>query len=117
VLTAEIHATHDAREDQALRDALRKIRNRLLVNTTVSNPTSPEEELTKDKDEMKVKALVDQIAKSLETLTILDKANCRRSQALKAWKEVLKTDYFDSEIEKAEEQEKGQDSAAIAAAS
>ena len=117
VLTAEIHATHDAREDRALREALRTIRNRLLVNTTVYNPASPEEKLTKDKDEAKVKTFVDQIAKSLETLTILDKANCRRSQALKAWKEVLKADYFDSEIEKAEDEEKGQASAAIAAAS
>lgn len=117
VVTAELHTGHDAREDRALREVLRKIRNRLLANSTVYNPANPAEKLIKDEDATKVTALVDQIATSLDTLAVLDNANCRRSQALKAWKEVLRTDYFDSEIEKSEDQEKNQASAAIAAVS
>ena len=116
VLTAEQHTVYDAREDRALREVLRKIRNRLLANSTVHNPANPAEKLTKDNDASKSAALVDQVAKSLQTLTILDNANCRRSQALKAWKEVLMTDYFDAEIAKAEDEERSQASAAIAAA-
>jgi hypothetical protein len=116
VLAAEQHTVFDEREDRAFRELLRKIRNRLLLNPTVNNPANPAERLTKDSDAAKVVALMDAIAKSLETLEVLDRANCRRSQSLKAWKAVLKTDYFDSEITNAEEQEKGQASSAIAAA-
>ena len=116
VLTAEQHTAYDAREDRAFREVLRRIRNR-LVDGIVNNPANPAERLSKDSDAAKVTALIDTIAKSLETLEVLDRANCRRSQALKAWREVLKTDYFDGEIKDAEEQEKGQASAAIAAAS
>jgi len=117
VLTAERHTAYDAREDRAFREVLRQMRNRLLVNVTVDNPANPTERLTKDSDAAKVSSAVDAIAKSLRTLEVLDRANCRRSQALKAWKDVLKTDYFDGEIQNAEEQEKGQAAAGIAAAS
>lgn len=116
ILIAEQHAMHDAREDRSLRDVLRKIRNRLLANNSAYNPADHAEKLTKDEDIAKVTALVDKIAQSLRTLEILDNANCRRSQALKAWKEVLRTDYFDSAIEKAESDERSQSAAALAAA-
>ncbi len=68
VLTAEKHTAYDAREDRAFREVLRQIRNRLLVNVTVNNPANSTESLTKDSDTAKVIALVDAIAKSLETL-------------------------------------------------
>jgi hypothetical protein len=116
VLTAEQHTAYDVREDRAFREVLRKIRNRLLANRTVNNPANPAEKLSKDTDAEKVTALINQIADSLKILEVLDRVNCRRSEALKAWKQVLKTEFFDSEIKKAEETEKSQASAAIASA-
>jgi hypothetical protein len=113
VLTAEQHKMHDDREDHALRETLRKIRDRLLVDQVVRNPANQAEALNPNKDA--VQTLINQIAASLETLEVLDKANCKRSEALKAWKDVLKTDYFDDEIEKAEEDEKAEAEKAITA--
>ena len=117
VLTAAQHTAYDGREDRAFREVLRRVRSRLLVSGMVTNPANPTERLTKDSDAAKVIALIDTIAKSLETLEVLDRTNCRRSQALKAWRDVFKTEYFDGEIKDAEEQEKAQASAGIAAAS
>jgi hypothetical protein len=106
VLAAEQHKTYDAREDRAFRETLRKIRDRLLVIQAVKNPANESEVLTRDQDAEKIGAFIDQIASSLKALAVLDKPNCRRSEALRAWKDVLRTDFFDSEIEKAEDDEK-----------
>ena len=114
VLTAEQHTAYDSREDRALREVLQKIRNRLILDKGVFNPANRTEELTRDKDAARLNALVDQIGSLLKTLGVLDKANCRRSEALKAWKEVFKTDYFDAEIEEAEENEKAEAEKAVA---
>lgn len=117
VVTAEQNTEHDEREDRAFREVLRKIRDRLLANGMINNPANASEALSKGTDAAKLTALVNQIAESLKTLEVLDRANCRRSEALKAWKQVLKTEFFDGEIKKAEDAEKGHASAAIAAAS
>ena len=117
ILAAEQHKNYDNREDRALREVLKRIRDRLLVNSAVINPANPAEVLTREKDAEKLKALVDQIASSLKTLEVLDKPSCRRSEALKAWKAVFKTDYFDDQIDKAQTQEKGQAATAVAATS
>ena len=115
VLAAEQHKIYDAREDRALRETLRKIRGRLLISKAVSNPADQSELLTRDKDAERIDVLIDQIVASLKTLDVLDKPNCRRSEALKAWKDVLKTDYFDTEIEKAEEEERVEAEKAVVA--
>jgi hypothetical protein len=117
ILVAELHKNYDSREDRALREVLRKIRDRLLINSVVRNPANPSEVLTRAKDSEKIQALIGQIASSLKTLEVLDKASCRRSEALRGWKTVLKTDYFDDEIDKAETQEKSHAAAAVRAAS
>ena len=117
ILTAEQHENYDDREDRAFREVLRKIRDHLVVNSVVRNPANPSEILTRDKDSEKINALIDQIGSSLKTLEILDKPSCRRSEALKAWKTVLKTDYFDDEIDKAETEEKSHAAATVAAIS
>jgi hypothetical protein len=115
VLTAEQHKIYDAREDRALREAFRKIRDRLLSDKAVRNPANQSEVLTRDNDAEKINALIEQTSASLKILDTLDKPNCRRSEALKAWKDVLKTDYFDNEIEKAEEDEKAEAKKVVAA--
>ena len=115
VLTVEQHKIYDAREDRALREVLRKIRDRLLSDKAVRNPVNQSEILTRDNDAEKINALIDQTSVSLKILDTLDKPNCRRSEALKAWKDVLKTDYFDNEIKKAEEDEKAEAEKAVAA--
>lgn len=116
ILTVEQHQNYDSREDRALRELLRKIRDRLRTDPVVRNPANPSEILTHDKGAEKINPLIDQITSSLKTLEVLDKSSCRRSEALKAWKTVLKTDYFNGEIDKAETGEKSHAAAAVAAA-
>ena len=116
ILTAEQHKNYDSREDRALREVLRKIRDRLRVDSVVRNPANLSEILTRDKGVETINALLDQITSSLKTLEVLDKSSCRRSEALKAWKAVLKTDCFDGEIDKAETDEKSHAAAAVAVA-
>jgi len=50
VLTAEQHTAYDSREDHAMREVLRKIRSRLLLDKVVFNPANRTEKLTRDKD-------------------------------------------------------------------
>jgi hypothetical protein len=112
ILVAECHSQHK-REDEAFRDLLRNLKNRLSGNNRVFNPANLSEELSKKSDETKVNALILQIGKALSGLDVLDRSNCRRSEALRAWKEAFKTDYFDSEIAAAEEEEKHQSEEAV----
>lgn len=112
ILAAECHLGHK-REDEALRDLLRNLKTRLSGNQRVFNPANHSEELTKESDKAKIDAFIQQIHETLSGLEVLEKANCRRSEALKAWKETFKTDYFDSEIAAAEEVEKHQSEEAV----
>jgi hypothetical protein len=117
VLTAELHTQYNNREDDAFRTLLSNLKRRLEWNNIVYNPAFSEEELTKPADNEKFEKLIERLGDTLKRLEILDKSNCRRSEALKAWKDVFKTDYFDIEIDKAGNEEKRQAAAAIASAS
>jgi hypothetical protein len=106
ILAAESHAQYDSRDDNAFRELLRKVRARLIGNKVILNPANTTEQLSKETDAARINALINQIGKSLSRLEVLDKPNCRRSEALRAWKDIFKTDYFDAEIDKSEEDEK-----------
>jgi hypothetical protein len=94
VLTAEKHTIYEAREDRAFRNLLQAVKSRLEWNKKVFNPANPSEELTKPADQDKIQKLIDRIAKSLETLRVLDDPDCSQTEAREAWDEVFKTDFF-----------------------
>jgi hypothetical protein len=81
----------------------------------VRNPANQSEVLTKSSDTSKVNALVHALENSVQAMNTLDRANCRRSEALRVWKDVFKTDYFDAEIEKSKENEKVEAQKAVTA--
>jgi hypothetical protein len=112
VLVAECHFQHH-REDEAFRDLLGNLKTRLLGNKRVFNPANRSEELSKKSDETKMDELIVEIGKTLSRFEVLDKANCRRSEALRSWKQAFRTDYFDSAIAAAEEDEKRQSEEAV----
>ncbi len=106
VLTVEQYRPNDS-EDECFRDLLAAVRTRLTENLVVANPVPGSfEVLTKTHDAPAVQALVEQLDATLSTLQVLDQLNCRRSQALRAWKTAFKTTYFDVAINDAEEAEK-----------
>jgi hypothetical protein len=112
VLVDEKYWNHDPRLDRAFRNVITAIRDRLAIRKRVPHPVV-DENLAEESDK-KCAKLQELLTTSLENLTVLDRANCRRSEALKAWKKVFNTNYFDQAISDAEVDEKRAASAAVA---
>ncbi len=72
------------------------MQGRLTWNKIVYNPANSSEELTKLADADKIEKFIELIGKSLETLRVLDDADCSQVEAREAWDEVFKTNYFSS---------------------
>lgn len=112
VLVNDAYFTYDERLDCALRQVMQSVYNRLLGSLTVRHPVVAEDLAASD--DPKPRQLRDLLKTALEDLRILDRSNCRHSDALKAWKKVFNTAYFDSAINEAEAAEKSQAAAAAA---
>lgn len=112
VLTNAAYLTANERLDRAFRSCITAIHGRLRGSLLVRHPVVDEN--LAEADDSRVRDYRDLLATAIEDLKVLDKANCRRSEALKVWKKVLNTDYFDTSIEEAEEDEKQQSEASVA---
>ncbi|MFT4640370.1 MAG: hypothetical protein ACI8T1_003697 [Verrucomicrobiales bacterium] len=112
VLVDEKYWIHDVNLDRAYRNLITTIRDRLAVSKLVRHPVV-DENLAEEGDS-KCTKLQELLTTSLEHLAVLDRASCRRSEALKAWKKVFNTDYFDQAISDTEAKEKQAASAAVA---
>ena len=113
VLSQEQYWIRDESLDGSFRSLLKRIRDRLSHNLHVRHPVVDEWLIDGDTSH-KTEKLRDLLTAALDELDILDRPNCTRSRALRAWKKVLATDYFDRDIEQAEEDEKKKTSAAVA---
>lgn len=113
VLVDEKYGDHDERLDRAFRNLIIAIRDRLSCDFTVRHPVV-DENLAESADP-KCAKLKELLTTSIEDLKVLDPGNCSRSKALKAWKKVFNTDYFNDAIKEAEENEKKTSAAAVAA--
>ena len=113
VLVDEIYGDFDDRLDRGFRYVITAIRNRLRQSLAVRHPVV-DEYLAKEGDS-KCAKLRYLLSTSIEQLDELDRGNSKRSDALKVWKKVFNTDYFDSAIEDAQEDEKKVAAAAVAA--
>ena len=107
-------ATHE-RLDLDLRHVIRAVYDRLCLDTWVRHPVVEGEWLIDGDSQHKTQNLRDLLKTALDDLGELDLPNCTRSQALKAWKKVLRTGFFDERIAEAEKQEKAKSRMAAAA--
>ena len=114
VLVDECYVFGSERLDADLHQVIRAVRDRLWSNLWVGHPVV-DEWLIDDEFENRTRNLRDLLDSAVNHLTCLDDPNCTRSRALKAWKKVLRTDYFDARIAEAEKDEKAA-SAALATA-
>jgi hypothetical protein len=113
VLVEESYWTFDPRLDRAFRNLISAIRNRLAITKQVKHPVV-DENLAESGDP-KCTKLQELLTISQDQLSVLDRANCRRSESLKAWKKVFNnTDFFDQAISDAETEEKRAACAAVA---
>ena len=115
VLIEECYATADERLDLDLRDIMRAAYDRLRLNLWVSHPVVEGEWLIDADSQHKTRNLRDLLKTALDDLAELELPSCTRSRALKAWKKVLRTKFFDERIAEAEEEEKTTSSTAAAA--
>ena len=84
----------DAREDRALHDTMKAIRDRLNGNLTVAHPVTPNDTITNGSDDPKARMLRDKLSQALDWLAPLFDADCSRKDALACWDNTYNTTYF-----------------------
>src|SRR5688572_18327209 len=93
-LVTECYRSDGDREDVALYDTMKAIRDRLLSDLEVSHPVVAGDKLTKGKDDSRTKFLCDKLSEALEHLAVLFESTCTRTKALAAWDKVYNTRFF-----------------------
>ena len=89
------------RDDVALYETMKSIKNRLQFDKEVPNPVDNTQYLTyREKDKTRVKNLEEHLTFVLDKLDILFDAACTRAQALQAWDWVFQHSYWDDELGK-----------------
>ena len=88
------------REDEALYDTMKAIRDRLNVNLVVAHPVTPGETITKGADDARARFLRAKLTEAIDTLAPLFKWGCTRKEALKCWDKVFATAFFSAREEK-----------------
>lgn len=92
-LVTEAYSVNKDREDTALYDTMKAIRNRLNDDLEVDHPVL-NEKLTNGADDAKTKYLRTKLTDALADLNVLFEHDCSTEQARKAWDKVFKTDFF-----------------------
>ena len=112
VLIHECYLVGSERLDFELRDVIAAVHGRLQSNLWVRHPVVQDEWLIDDGSQNKTRNLRDLLETAVSDLACLNLPNCTRSRALKAWKKVLRTDFFNDRIAEAEEEERASSAAA-----
>ena len=114
VLVNECYITGDERLDIDLCRIIKSLYTRLSQNLYVNHPVVSEW-LIDETNSHKTEKLRDILGDAVQKLEYLNQPNCTYSQALKIWKKVLNTNYFDDKIIKSENDEKNRTRAMVAA--
>lgn len=91
------------REDRALHDTMKAIRDRLNFNLVVDHPVTPGETITKGNDDAKARFLRDKLTEAIDNLAPLFESDCTREKALKCWDKIFNTTFFSDRLEKTAE--------------
>lgn len=82
------------REDRALYDTMKAIRDRLNWNLVVEHPVTPNETITKGTDDPRARFLRARLTDAIDMLAPLFEHDCTRTKALKCWDKVYATTFF-----------------------
>lgn len=93
-LVTECFRGNADREDRALRDTMKAIRDRLNLSLVVAHPVTPNETITKGTDDARARFLRDRLTEAVDALAPLFDADCTRTKALKCWDKVFATTFF-----------------------
>jgi hypothetical protein len=93
-LVTECYKADAAREDKALHDTMKAIRDRLNFNLVVKHPVTPGDTITSGSDDAKAKFLRSKLSDAVGWLEPLFASDCTEESALKCWDKVFNTTYF-----------------------
>ena len=93
-LVTECFRGDAAREDRALYDTIKVIRDRLNMNLVVEHPVTPNETITDGEDDARARFLRARLTEAIDTLAPLFENNCTSAKALKCWDKVYATTFF-----------------------
>ena len=93
-LVTECFRSDATREDRALYDTMKAIRDRLNWNLVVEHPVTPNETITKGEDDARARFLRGRLTEAIDTLATLFDNDCTRAEALKCWDKVYATTFF-----------------------
>lgn len=99
-LVTECYTANAGREDTALYDTMKAIRDRLELSLVVKHPVTPNDTITNGDADPKARVLKEKLSDAISWLEILFDPNCTRKQALGAWDKVYSTDFFSARLEK-----------------
>jgi hypothetical protein len=99
-LVTECFRANADREDTALHDTMKAIRDRLNYNLVVAHPVTPNETITNGNDDPKARFLRDRLTEAVDNLAPLHEPDCTREKALKCWDKVFATTFFSDRLEK-----------------
>jgi hypothetical protein len=90
---------HCDRDDLALFNTMKALRDRLEHDLVVKHPCTPDATVTKGTDDPKARCLREKVDRALEWLSPLNKPDCSASEARKAWGKVFNTSFFEDRTE------------------
>jgi len=93
-LVTECFRGNALREDGALYNTMKAIRDRLNGNLVVAHPVTPNETITNGNDDPRARFLRDRLTEAVDTLAPLFDVKCTREAALKCWDKVFATTFF-----------------------
>ncbi|MFC1459535.1 cyclic GMP-AMP synthase DncV-like nucleotidyltransferase [Microvirga arabica] len=103
-LVIEKFAVNSNREDKALYDTMKAIRDRLDYDKSVKHPVTPGETITNETSannyvDPKATFLRDKLNDAINNLAPLFDVDCTREKALKCWDKVFSTTFFSARYE------------------
>lgn len=95
-LVVDHMVNYTGRDDNSLRSTMKAIKAALDISRQIRHPVLNKN--LAEWDDEKVEFFRTCLSDNLKHLEVLDTYDCTRAKALKAWKEVFDTDYFDIQI-------------------
>ncbi len=93
-LVVERRHLDTSRDDRAVYETMKAVRDRLNWNLVVSHPVTPGETITSGTQDAKATYLRDRLTEALDALAPLFDHDCTRKKALSCWDKVYNTDFF-----------------------
>lgn len=99
-LVTEVFRGNVGREDTALYDTMKAMRDRLNMSLIVKHPVTPDDTITKGDADPKAAYLRERLSEAIEWLQPLFSSDCDRETAMKCWDKVFNTSFFSERVEK-----------------